>query len=95
MVHNSDICEACNNVVLPADDPFWGSHTPPLHYNCRSTVVALSVDEADDEGVTGEPPADDADEGFGAPPSKEGADWEPDLDGYPKEIGDELKDRLR
>lgn len=95
VVHNSDICEACNNVVLPADDPFWGSHTPPLHYNCRSTVVALSVDEADDEGVTGEPPADDADEGFGAPPSKEGADWEPDLDGYPKEIGDELKDRLR
>jgi len=90
----TDICEACNGVVLPADDPYWNSHTPPLHFNCRSTVVALSSDEADDEGVTDDPPEEDADDGFGRPPSTTGADWEPDLTGYPKDVGGELRRRL-
>lgn len=29
----TDICAECNGTVLPADDPFWATHTPPLHFN--------------------------------------------------------------
>jgi len=30
----SDICEALDGKVLPADDPFWRTHSPPLHHQC-------------------------------------------------------------
>lgn len=48
-------------VVLPAGDPWWDSHSPPLHYGCRSWITPLMGGEAD---ITG--PRDvDAEEGFG------------------------------
>jgi SPP1 gp7 family putative phage head morphogenesis protein len=94
----SSICEALSKaggVLLPVDDPFWKSHVPPLHHNCRSTVVALSAEEAADEGVNDEAPDAEPDEGFGAAPGKEGLDWDPDLSVYPAAIADELGDRLK
>ncbi|HQK38543.1 MAG TPA: phage minor head protein [Flavobacterium alvei] len=33
---------ACDGIVLPIDDPFWLSHTPPLGYNCRCTIIPLN-----------------------------------------------------
>lgn len=75
----TDECAECNGVVLPADDPFWTTHTPPLHYQCRSILVPLSAEEASEEGIDDEAPDVDAAEGFGDEPSRQGSDWDFDL----------------
>jgi SPP1 gp7 family putative phage head morphogenesis protein len=91
----TEICKAAEGVVLPADDPWWASHTPPLHFNCRSVVTPLAPDEAEDEGIDDEPPDQESAEGFGVPPSTDGPDWTPDLIGYPAEIRKTLEERLK
>jgi SPP1 gp7 family putative phage head morphogenesis protein len=35
------ICRRLDGTRLPPDDPFWATYTPPLHFNCRSTVRAI------------------------------------------------------
>ena len=85
-----DICEDCHGVVLPADDPWWDSHTPPLHFNCRDTKTVLSQEEAEDEGIDTHGPDVDADEGFGARPDEQGEDWAPDLGTMPAELREAL-----
>jgi SPP1 gp7 family putative phage head morphogenesis protein len=87
-------CAEANGTVLPQDDGFWDAHVPPLHPNCRCTLVALSDEEAADEGVTPDEPDSEAAEGFGGRPSTEGADWEPDTADYPDAIGAVLDDVL-
>ena len=89
-----EVCADCSGVVLPADDPFWSDHHPPLHFNCRCTVTALSPDEAADEGIDEAGPDVDADEGFGEEPSAEGKDWEPDLSGLDPDLRAALEERL-
>lgn len=42
----SACCRALSGIIRPIDDPFWGSHTPPNHHNCRSIVVSLTEKEA-------------------------------------------------
>ncbi len=40
--------EQCANLdgkIYAADDPVWGNITPPLQYNCRSTLVAVYKDD--------------------------------------------------
>ena len=91
----SDICAPLGGTVLPASDPWWGTHQPPLHFNCRSTFVPLTEEEAQAEGLTEEAPAVDADEGFGAAPVDGDSEWAPDPDAYPAAIGAELRDRLK
>lgn len=91
----SDICAAIDGTLLPADDPFWRTHTPGLHYNCRSTIIALSEEEAQEEGVDDEAPDAPAQDGFGAQPDTEGRDWEVDLSEYADEIAAELEERLK
>lgn len=88
----SDICEELDNTVRPADDPWWASHNPPLHHNCRSTIHALSEDEAREYGVDEKAPEVDADEGFGGAPGDE--EWDPDVNDYPEPVGSILEDRL-
>lgn len=58
----SDLCRQCNDTVLPADDRWWRDHTPPLHFNCRSTIVGVKKGERDERG-----PRVHADPGFGNP----------------------------
>lgn len=80
----SDVCEQCDGTVLPADDPFWRKFSPPLHPNCRSYLVALTAEEAGDEGLTDGEPNLDAEpaDGFGKRPSGKGIDWKPDPDRF-------------
>ncbi|PKO13840.1 hypothetical protein CVU37_15115 [candidate division BRC1 bacterium HGW-BRC1-1] len=42
---------ALHGVVLPADDPFWYTHTPPWDYQCRCDVVPVSRREIEKGGV--------------------------------------------
>jgi Phage Mu protein F like protein len=74
-----EICGDCHGVVLPADHPWWDTHTPILHPRCECTKTALSQEEAEDEGIDTRGPDVEAGEGFGARPDEEGDDWAPDL----------------
>ena len=90
----SDVCDALDGTVRPADDAFWDTHHPPLHFNCRSILTPLSEEEAGDEGVDEKPHDVEPDEGFGKPPTV-GGDWQPDPADYPGPIADILRDKLR
>jgi len=78
----SAICRAAGGVELPADDPWWNSHHPPLHHNCRSSIIALTADEASPERKT--PPSMHAAEGFGNPVKLR--TWAPSPQDYPTEL---------
>jgi SPP1 gp7 family putative phage head morphogenesis protein len=60
----SDVCEELDGQVYMLDDPIWGTITPPLHYNCRSTIVGVHVDDLPDELST-PPNTDDIKTEFG------------------------------
>jgi SPP1 gp7 family putative phage head morphogenesis protein len=79
----SDICRPLNGTVLPAGHAFWSSHTPPLHFQCRSAILSLSKTEAKQAGVSRRAPKSQPQEGFG---SADPLDWRPVLTGYPKEL---------
>ncbi len=74
----SEICEPLDGVILPANDPFWADHTPPLHYNCRSQIVTLDPEEVAEEVANGtgreEAPAVAPQEGFGRAPETDLSD---------------------
>lgn len=81
------ICKSLSTpkpVVLPQDDPFWDSHVPPLHFQCRSSLRALTAESAKRRGITGKAPDEKVPEGFGNAPTEE--DWKPDPDKYPSEL---------
>ena len=78
----SEICSSCDHTKRPADDPWWGSHTPPLHFNCRSSFIALTEKQSRlNGGITARPPGIEPDDGFGLSPKAE--EWEPDTSQYP------------
>lgn len=85
--HTTDLCRSLGSpaVVLPIGDPFWDTHTPPLHFNCRSGIRSLRQKQAEREGVTTTPPALSAADGFGlAPPLR--AEYQPDLSQTPPDL---------
>lgn len=47
-----------HGTILPADDPWWGTHYPPNGWRCRCTVVTLSKDELDRDRLTVTPRPD-------------------------------------
>ncbi len=80
----SPICRPLQGTVLPASDPWWNDHQPPLHFSCRSTVMALTPDDAESAGIAKTPPDVDAQEGFG----QVGEELRPDLSNFPKPLRD-------
>jgi SPP1 gp7 family putative phage head morphogenesis protein len=89
-----EVCGPCHGTVMPADSEWWNDHHPPMHFNCHCTVTALSPEEAEEEGVDGAAPDVDADDGFGAKPGSEGADWAPDLENIDPELRAALENKL-
>jgi len=72
------ICRARSGVIKPADDPWWLSNWPPLHFNCRSTVRPVWHEEIQWRGlqVTEKlPPMEAPAKGFGAHPLQSGLYW--------------------
>jgi SPP1 gp7 family putative phage head morphogenesis protein len=81
----SSVCKACDGTILPAEDPWWANHLPPLHHNCRSGFVTLTEKQAKREDRFGEPaPKTPADDGFGREPSA--PPWKPKASDYPPEL---------
>ncbi len=70
----TDICKERHGTVLPVDDPWWRENTPPLHFNCRSGIRALTPEQAKARGVASAPPTVKPPQaGFGLAPDVE--DW--------------------
>lgn len=42
-----------NNLVLPKDDPFWNTHTPPWEFGCRCRLEHCDAEEAAQFGGVG------------------------------------------
>lgn len=63
-----------DNVVRPVDDSFWLSHTPPLGYRCRCTLVSLTAKQVEKYGITPDDQLPDvqADEGWDFSPANFG-----------------------
>ncbi len=40
-----------NNLVLPKDDPFWATHTPPWEFGCRCDLEDCDEEEAAKYGI--------------------------------------------
>lgn len=88
-------CGPLDGVIRPADDPWWRHHFPPLHFNCRSTVVNLTEEEAQQEGITGSIPSSPAPlPGFGNAPSAGAPAWDPLAGDMDPEIKGALADKL-
>jgi SPP1 gp7 family putative phage head morphogenesis protein len=69
------ICEPRDGLIKPADDPYWLTSYPPLHFRCRSAVRAIRESEAKRRGgPTAVELGDIPGKGFGlAPPLRDGA----------------------
>jgi SPP1 gp7 family putative phage head morphogenesis protein len=61
----SKLCRKCHGVLLPKDDPWWATHIPPLHCQCRSTVKPVRTGKAK---RTEAPPSELPKDGFGLEP---------------------------
>ena len=80
------ICNACHGTILPSDDPWWRTHSPPLHFQCRCKTRPLTVKQAEAMGVTIAPTQAAADEGFGTPPQELVPPFNVDLSKYPPAV---------
>lgn len=95
--HTTDICSGLNNKVVKASDKFWNTHTPPLHYKCRSRTIAVDDDYLKKNNLQ----VSDGEELAKRYPPAKGFDnnpvdaWKPDLSKYDKEIKNELGKVLR
>jgi SPP1 gp7 family putative phage head morphogenesis protein len=74
-LRTSEHCKPLNGTILPADDPFWQTHSPPLHHNCRSSLIGLTERAALRQGVAERAPEARAAEGFGT--IEDAGKWRP------------------
>lgn len=86
------ICEPLAGTVLPSDDKWWRTHTPPLHFACRSGIRCLRREQAESRGITSAPERGDVAKGFGLDP--DASEWTPDLSRFPAGLRNEVRNRL-
>ena len=55
---------AMHGTVLPVDDPFWATNTPPNGHACRCTVMSLSKRQAGRAGISDQAPGVKPDAGW-------------------------------
>lgn len=55
-------------VILPANHPWWLTHSPPLHHGCRDGIRSLRQSVAESKGITVEAPTNPIAEGWGLDP---------------------------
>jgi SPP1 gp7 family putative phage head morphogenesis protein len=86
-------CEKLNGWVVRADSPWWDTHLPPLHFNCRSTVVPLSRKAGEAAGALAHGPEVPVQEGFGLAPTE--GEWKPDASGSPPALRTAYREKRR
>lgn len=93
----SPICTSISNQLagkaLPADDPFWTDHVPPLHVKCRSGIRSLRRSEAEQRGIAETAPAVQSAPGFGKAPGVD--EWQPDLTKYPADLAKTFEEKQK
>ena len=74
----SDICRqyAGKRFILPYDHPFWQTHWPPFHFNCRTTIRAIYDESELPENWSNPKDIEDANNGFGVYPLSNDSWWE-------------------
>lgn len=85
-LHTSTTCKPFLTppVILPSSDPWWFTHSPPLHHRCRSGIRSLRQSVAEKKGILGTAPAVDIPDGWGVdprqaePPKPSERDTQPD-----------------
>jgi|GEM_PF-3075745 len=95
----TDQCSARDGVLLPADDPWWATNTPPIHHACRSGIRSLRKSQADRRGGVNPPDREvelnPPGAGFGAAPSLDPAvqvkPFVPEVKGHPALEGARLR----
>ncbi len=82
-LRTTTLCKTLNGTILPADAGWWRTHTPPLHYNCRTAIRSLSREGAADRGGITVPSNLLPPGGFGTlddePPASDLSDVAPEL----------------
>lgn len=89
------ICKPLKRVVVLADSVFAKTHVPPMHFNCRTGVMSLSLEDVGEEGGATQPqhlPDAPPQEGFGGDPRRQP---ELDLSGTPMALRRILAHKLR
>lgn len=72
----TETCSSLSGTIRPYDDPFWETHTPPMHFRCRSTLRGI-YDEAElPEKWSSVADAEEAAKGFGSWPTENNSWWE-------------------
>lgn len=88
------ICQASHGTILPADDPWWQTSSPPRHPNCRCRLRPLTVAQAESMGITVVPSSIPSVEGFGAPPQERPEPYRVDLSKYPPELAAIAREKM-
>lgn len=77
----TSICKTCNGTVMKSNSAWWATHTPPLHFRCRSTIRALTPKQAERYGIDKRGPRVKPDGDFGRLDA-----YEPDLSETPSPL---------
>lgn len=73
----TDYCRqyAGKGFVLPYDDPFWKTHIPPFHFNCRTTIRAIYDERELPESWSSKADIEAPAKGFGNNPVVDDSWW--------------------
>lgn len=73
----TDYCRqyAGKGFILPYDDPFWKTHIPPFHFNCRTTVRAIYDESEIPEQWSSKADVEKPAKGFGNNPVVDDSWW--------------------
>ena len=73
----TDYCRqyAGKGFILPYDDPFWKTHIPPFHFNCRTTVRAIYDEREIPEQWSSKSAIEEPAKGFGNNPVVDDSWW--------------------
>ena len=79
----SDLDDKIGGRAIDADDPIWLEAYPPNHFNCRSSVITLTEEEAREQGILEDPPDVEVADGFdgepGDVPDADPEEYDPDI----------------
>lgn len=73
----TDYCRqyAGKGFVLPYDDPFWKTHIPPFHFNCRTTIRAIYAEREIPQQWSSKGAIEEPAKGFGNNPVVDDSWW--------------------